>query len=158
MKNLIRLSVVLGLAFGLAGVTVRAAGGETKGKGAENAVPQDVGRLTHQDDTAGKADRSEMSDDLKTAIAAFQEARTDFLKQQASLKDKLVQADTKGERAQVRAELKALFKSWMDQQKELRNQLRDELRDMRDNLHNARDKQLDEVKGKGNGKGGKGRD
>jgi ABC-type transporter MlaC component len=151
MKKITGMAAIVALAFAFGQAAVVAAEGEA----GVNAVPQDVGRVMQPGSSAGKADRAALSDELKAAIQDFQQARADFLKAQADLRKGLRTA-TSEERARIREQLKTLCSGWLQDQQQYRDRIREELRELRETLRNARDKQLDEVKGKG--KGGKGRD
>jgi hypothetical protein len=155
MKSITRLAVILAMGLALANLT--AVGGEKKAADRDgNSALQDGGGVIQQDDTAGKTAGAEVPDDLKKAIQDFQAARDQYLKQQTELRKRLGTA-TGDERAKIREQLKALAGDWVQEQKQYRDRIREELRDLRDTLRNARDKQLDDVKGKSDGKHGKGR-
>ena len=157
MKTYIKLAAILGLGFASSALALNAAEEGAKGQGANAAALQDTGDSILQKSDQTKPSVAGLSDEIKDAVKDFQKARDEFLKVQNDLR-KTLNAATSEERAKIREQLKALASDWIKEQKQLRERVREELQEVREALRNAREKQLEEVKGKGDGKHGKGRD
>lgn len=155
MKIMQKVAAVVTLWFTVTSLAVMAAeSGSPSESGTQ--TPPAGGGVTSQGDSGGIASGTGLSEEIKDAIKQFQAARDEYLKARAELRKGLLAASA-DERAKIREQLKALVREWVKDQKQYRDRIREELREMRENLHNARDKQLEEVKGESDGKRGKGR-